>query len=421
VSIVELVECKLILDGAGGRREGNLVIEVADGRIASITETRRSTGSVTHSADVVMPGMIDLHVHLAAAEWPADPHPLVARLSASEGYMALSAASNARDMLRSGFTTVRDLGAWGVDANMPVMAVRDAIDRELAEGPRIHSAGWVGQTGGHNDLGLPIGLGTEAGAKTADGPWQVRALVRQMIRAGSNLIKTATGGGMGSLHEQSWWPNYTPEELDALVGEAHAYGVRVAVHAYHPDQIHKALDAGADTIEHGIFADQDCLTRMAELGVTWVPTLSVYSQETIAAKVEQGADDHVIAKFMHAKESAGANIKLANELGVRIGCGTDVYNAGRQFFLQSGIELVHLVRNGITPDEAIRSATSIAAAAMDMGTEVGRVEAGMRADLVGLSADPTADITAVGPGGALLWVIKDGNLVSDVGIDRVSR
>ena len=85
--------------------------------------------------------------------------------------MALSAASNARDMLRSGFTTVRDLGAWGVDANVAVLAVRDAIDRGPAEGPGIQSAGWVGQTGGHNDLGLPIGLGADTGADTADGPW----------------------------------------------------------------------------------------------------------------------------------------------------------------------------------------------------------------------------------------------------------
>ena len=410
---MQLIECGLILDGTGGRREGNHVIEVADGRIASITAARRGSASITHRAGIVMPGLIDLHVHLAAAEWPADPHPLVARLSASEGYMALSAASNARDMLRSGFTTVRDLGAWGVDANVAVLAVRDAIDRGPAEGPGIQSAGWVGQTGGHNDLGLPIGLGADTGADTADGPWQVRALVLRMIRSGSDLIKTATGGGMGSLHEESWWPNYTPQELDALVEESHAYGKRVAVHAYHPDQIHKALDAGADTIEHGIFADQDCLTRMADLGVTWVPTLSVYSQETIDAKVQQGADDHVIAKFMHANESAGANVKLARELGVRIGCGTDVYNAGRQFFSQSGIELVHLVRNGLTPSEAISSATSIAAHAMDVDAQIGRVEVGMRADLVGLSADPTEDITALGPGGSILWVIRGGEPASD--------
>ena len=421
MSVVNLIECGLILDGSGGRREGNFAIEVADGRIASITEPSRSSRSTTHRADVVMPGLIDLHVHLAAADWPADPHPLVARLSASESYMALSAASNARDMLRSGFTTVRDLGAWGVDANAPILAVRDAIDRELTDGPRIQSAGWVGQTAGHNDLGLPIGLKTDVGAETADGPWQVRRLVRRMIRAGSDLIKTSTGGGMGSLHEESWWPNYTPQELDALVKEAHAYGLKVAVHAYHPDQIHKALDAGADTIEHGIFADHDCMTRMAELGVTWVPTLSVYSQATIDAKVRQGADDHVISKFIHAKDSAGSNVKLARELGVRIGCGTDVYNAGKEFFSQSGIELVHLVRNGLTPDEAIRSATSLAADAMDAGTEIGRIEVGMRADLVGLSTDPTENITAVGPGGSILWVMKGGRLVSSTGTDdRVS-
>lgn len=417
--MVHLIECGLILDGVGGRREGNLVVEVVDGRIASITEPGRSSGSITHRANVVMPGLIDLHVHLAAAHWPSDPHPLVARLSASEGYMALSAASNGKAMLRSGFTTVRDLGAWGVDANTPVLAARDAIDHELAEGPRIHSAGWVGQTGGHHDLSLPMAIRPDVGDHTADGPWAVRALVRRMIRSGSDLIKTATGGGMGSLHEDSWWPNYTPQELDALVDEAHAYRKRVAVHAYHPDQIHKALDAGADTIEHGIFADQDCMTRMAELGVTWVPTLSVYSQETIDAKVQQGADDHVIAKFMQAKESAGANVALAKDLGVRIGCGTDVYNAGRQFFSQSGIELGHLVRNGMTPGEAIRSATSIAADAMDAGAEIGRVEVGMRADLVGLSADPTADIAAIAPGGAIVWVIKGGKLVHDARTNRV--
>ena len=406
----KLIECHVILDGTGRRREGELTIEVKDGRIASITDSKRASRTDAYRAEVIMPGMIDLHVHLAAAEWPADPHPLVARLSASEAYMALSAASNASDMLRSGFTTVRDLGAWGVDANNPVLAVRDAINRDLATGPRIYSAGWVGQTAGHNDLGLPVVLRTASQAETADGPWQIKALVRRMIRAGCDLIKTSTGGGMGSLYEESWWPNYTPEELQALVEEAHAYGKRVAVHAYHPDQIHKALDAGADTIEHGIFADEDCLARMAELGATWVPTLSVYTQETIDAKVEQGADDHVIRKFKEANESAGANVKRAIELGVQIGCGTDVYNAGKHFFSRSGVELAQLVRNGLTPSQAIASATSIAADALGAGGEIGKVEVGLAADLIGLNTDPTKDIEVLGPRGAIRWVLKGGVL-----------
>ncbi len=409
--MVQIIDCNVILDGAGGRREGELAIEIDNGRIASITDARRSR-SPTQFADVVMPGMIDLHVHLAAAEWPADPHPLVARLSASEAYMALCAASNALDMLLTGFTTVRDVGAWGVDVNKPVLAVRDAINRGLVEGPRIYSAGWVGQTAGHNDLGLPAQATADGQAETADSPWQVRALVRKMIKAGCDLIKTSTGGGMGSLHEESWWPNYTPAELEALTDESHAYGKRVAVHAYHPEQIHKALDAGADTIEHGIFADEDCLLRMAELGVTWVPTLSVYTQETIDAKVAQGADEKVIRKFVEANRSAGANVKRAIDLGVQIGCGTDVYNAGKQFFSQSGLELVHLVKNGMTPDKAIQSATSVAANALGDDNQTGRVEIGMVADLVGLSADPTKDIGALCLGGSILWVMKGGDLHS---------
>jgi imidazolonepropionase-like amidohydrolase len=184
------------------------------------------------------------------------------------------------------------------------------------------------------------------------------------------------------------------------------------VHAYHPEQIHKALDAGADTIEHGIFADEDCLLRMAELGVTWVPTLSVYTQETIDAKVAQGADEKVIRKFVEANRSAGANVKRAIDLGVQIGCGTDVYNAGKQFFSQSGLELVHLVKNGMTPDKAIQSATSVAANALGDDNQTGRVEIGMVADLVGLSADPTKDIGALCLGGSILWVMKGGDLHS---------
>ena len=409
-----LIECGLILDGAGGRSEGHQVIEVIDGRITSIApapggrvaggDPRRIGGP----AEVIVPGMVDLHVHLAAPHWPSDPHPLVARLSASEGYMALNAAVNARDMLRSGFTTVRDLGAWGVASNAPVAAVRDAIDRSLVDGPRIQVAGWVGQTAGHNDLGLPPRLDTGERA-TADGPWAVRALVRELVRQGADLIKTATGGGMGSLHEESWWPNYTPDELDALVDEAHAFAKMVAVHAYHPDQIHKALDAGADTIEHGTFADDDVLARMAELGTVWVPTLSVYAQETIDAKIAQGSDDHVIRKFIAANRASGENIGRARELGVPIGCGTDVYNAGREFFSHSGIELMHLVKNGMTAAEALQSATSVAAGALG-SSDIGRVDVGMAADLVCLSTDPGADIAALGPGGSIQWVMKDGRV-----------
>ncbi len=231
-----------------------------------------------------------------------------------------------------------------------------------------------------------------------------------MIRAGCDLIKTSTGGGMGSLHEESWWPNYTPDELAALGDETHRYGKKLAVHAYHPDQIHAALDAGADTIEHGIFADDDCLTRMADLGVVWVPTLSVYSQETIDAKIAQGADDHVIRKFIRANESAGANVAKARELGVRIGCGTDVYNAGREFFSRSADELTHLTAWGLTPAEAIVAATSTAADALG-STDRGRIEPGSKADLIGLASDPTEDITALGPGGSIEWVMRHGRRV----------
>ena len=408
--MTKTISCDVIVDGTGARREGGFVIELDGGRIAAI-ESSSTASRDALAAAVVMPGMIDLHVHLAAPEWPSDPHPLVARVSATEAYMALNAASNGEDMLRSGFTTVRDLGAWGVDANTPILALRDAVANGVTSGPRVYSAGWVGQTAGHSDLGLPAALRPSLGSETADGPWQVRAMVRRMIRAGCDLIKTSTGGGMGSLHEESWWPNYTAEELDALVDETHRYGKRVAVHAYHPDQIHAALDAGADTIEHGIFADDDCLERMADLGVVWVPTLSVYTQGTIDAKVAQGADDHVIRKFTHAKESAGANVARARELGVRIGCGTDVYNAGKRFFSRSADELAHLVSNGLTPSEAIVAATGTAAAALGDSTEVGRIEIGMKADLVGLATDPSRDISAASRTGSMEWVIKEGRLV----------
>ena len=306
--------------GAGARRDMALVIR--DGRVervAPVSRVRRLAAGrdFTPAAATVMPGLMDLHVHLVSVVDPDEPNAIWAEVGARTQLLTLHAAKNARLMLEAGFTTVRDLAGPINPLNLEVLALRRAIAIGLVPGPRIFVAGWVGQTGGHSDLPLPDAWPRDESVY-ADGPWAVRRLVRAEIRLGVDLFKTSASGGAAGHKEELWWRNYTAEELAALVDEAHAVGKRVAVHSHTAEATKRALRAGVDTIEHGTELDEECLALFLETGAFMVPTISIRSERARAGRAAGRAPAEVVRKYVHVAEVGDQWFRRAAEAGVRM-------------------------------------------------------------------------------------------------------
>jgi imidazolonepropionase-like amidohydrolase len=269
-----LVLAGRLWDGTGATARRDMALVIRDGhvqRVAPAAELRDWAGPRLETAGAtVMPGLMDLHVHLVSVVDPDEPNAIWAEVSARTQLLTLHAAKNARLMLEAGFTTVRDLAGPINPLNLEVLALRRAIAMGLVPGPRIFAAGWVGQTGGHSDLPLPDAWPRDESVY-ADGPWAVRRLVRAEIRLGVDLFKTSASGGAAGHKEELWWRNYTAEELGALVDEAHAVGKRVAVHSHSAEATKRALRAGVDTIEHGTELDEECLACSSRPGRSWYP------------------------------------------------------------------------------------------------------------------------------------------------------
>jgi imidazolonepropionase-like amidohydrolase len=261
-----LVVADRLWDGTGGAVRRGVALAIRGGRVdrvAPVADCAGWTGPRLHvGGATVMPGLMDLHVHLVSVVDPDEPNAIWAEVGARTQLLTLHAAKNARLMLEAGFTTVRDLAGPINPLNLEVLALRRAIAIGLVPGPRIFAAGWVGQTGGHSDLPLPDAWPRDESVY-ADGPWAVRRLVRAEIRLGVDLFKTSASGGAAGHKEELWWRNYTAEELAALVDEAHAVGKRVAVHSHTAEATKRALRAGVDTIEHGTELDEECLALRA--------------------------------------------------------------------------------------------------------------------------------------------------------------
>jgi len=346
-----------------------------DGLVAELVPAgTATTGDEDVALDLagatVVPGLVDAHVHLV---WSGgtDPVGLVDR--EGEQLTLLRAAGHARDQLRAGITTVRDLGSnW--DA---AIHVARAVDRGALEGPTIIASGrTVIMTGGHDPFwGLPC-----------DGEDAVVRGVRTQVAAGAGVIKTAaTGGVYGRCEgEEVGASELTHDELRALAGEAHRRGRKVAVHALGTDGIRAAVAAGVDTVEHGVFLTEDIVEDMLRRGTVLCPTVAVYR------RIADGlAPDYATAKAAEVVTAHRASVAMAREAGVPIIAGTD---AGAPGMPHPSLldEVAALLDLGLTPLEALRAATSGAADALGL-PGVGRVGVGSPADLVVVDGDPLAD------------------------------
>ncbi len=350
------------------------------------------------------PGFIDAHTHLtgeASDDWTQD---VLDGLQKSYAEQALDATANAKKTLMAGFTTVRDVGA----PDRIDVALRNAIRDKIVVGPRmLVAAGAIGATGGHCDdeAGFRQGVfGHEVGPLqgVANGADQMRYAVRLAHKYGADVIKVCASGGVLSLTDDVDTPQLTQDELNALIDEAHALRRKVAAHCHGSEAAKRAIRAGVDSLEHGSFFDDETLNMMVAHGTYFVPTLMaiVGEQERIARGVY--FPPAILAKANAADAAAHKTFQRALAKGVKIGLGTDaaVYPHGR-----NAEEFGQMVKLGMTPVDALKSATSSDAQLLGMADKIGTLEAGKVADIVAVPGDPLQNIHATEH---VKFVMKEG-------------
>jgi imidazolonepropionase-like amidohydrolase len=302
-------------------------------------------------------------------------------------YRFFQAAGNLEATLRIGITTVRDAG--GAD-----LGVKQAVEDGIIAGPRMHiSLSMISQTGGHGDGWMPFG-GTIQALLTkhpgvpdtiVDGPDEMRAKVRELVRMGADVIKVATSGGVLSPRDKPTHAHFRPGELEVLVEEASAAGISVMAHAQATPGIKNAIRAGIRSIEHGIYLDDEAIQMMLDRGTWLVPTLVAPRGVIDAADAGAAIPAASVAKAREVVEIHRSSFARAVEAGVKVAMGTD---SGVTPHGQNLRELALMVEGGMTPMQAIEATTRSAAELMGLSDELGTLEPGKRADLVVLSGDP---------------------------------
>jgi imidazolonepropionase-like amidohydrolase len=339
---------------------------------------------------VVLPGLIDCHVHL---DHDASADPYVRLLKEKDGYTALRMADNARRTLLAGVTTVRDLGS----KNGVTIQLRDAISAGFVTGPTVMAAGsMICITGGH---------GWRTGTET-DGCDGVRRTVRRQIKEGADVIKFMATGGVLTPGVDPMATQFTLEELKIGVETADLASRKTAAHAMGGDGIRNALLAGIHSIEHGVFLDRELLDLMLEKDVFLVPTLSAPVNILNHGK-EAGMPGFVLDKTKRVAERHFRSVQMAREAGVKIACGTDAGTPFNRHGKNAG-ELLYLVQNGFSEGDAIRSSTSLAAQLLGLEERIGSISPGLQADFIVLKKDPLKDITSLAEPKNIVAVYKAG-------------
>ncbi len=381
-----VVRASRLLDVRTGQVHTNQAIVIEGDKILSIGPAGDTIGAqvIELPNATVLPGLLDLHTHIT--QDPKDVGP--ASLTTSIPREALVGARNARITLEAGFTTIRNVGASGYSD----IALRDAINAGDLPGPRIFASGpALSITGGHCDDNLLPYEYHHSAEGVADGVEAVQHKTREIIKYGADLIKVCATGGVLSKGDQPRHSQYTLDELKAIVADAHRLGRKVAAHAHGSEGILWSTLAGVDSIEHGSYIDDAAIAEMKKRGTYLVPT--VYTGRWFLDNAHNiGAPQYAIDKASAVFPVARKNLQHAFAAGVKVAFGTDaaVYPHGL-----NAHEFAEYVQMGMTPLQAIQTATINAADLLGWQDRIGALEPGKLADLIAVDGDPLQDITAL--------------------------
>lgn len=353
------------------------------------------------SSMTILPGLIDCHTHVADGQGGAEPFDVLKKTASQ---IVLESVPNARAMLLSGFTTVRDVGTYRA---LNDVALRDAIAKGYVMGPRMFVAGaYVTITGGAGamtGMAPDIQLPWDLRYGEANSPWEVRQKVRLLAHDGVDVIKILSSGAVLTHGSNPKSQEFTPEELQAAVDEANKFGLRVASHAHSPEGIKNAIRAGVASVEHATMIDDEGLTLAKQHG-TYLD-MDIYDEECIQENGRKGTEPK---DFLEHDAELGRiqreNFRKAVKAGVKMAFGTD---AGVCPYGTSAKQFAFMVRYGMTPMQAIQAATTNAADLLGHSNEVGSIKPGKFADIVAVSGDPIKDISVLEH---VQFVMKDGTV-----------
>ena len=368
----------------GTRLLDDVIVVVDAGRIVSVDEGQRQApkDAVDLRGYTALPGLIDLHTHITYY-WDRKPGTRPLGQRRRPAVTVFLAQENAKRTLETGVTTIRDLGASG-DADF---AMRDLVAMGAMIGPRMFVAG----------------QGISAGRGATPDPDAMRKSAEDRIKSGSDWVKVY--GSRGSFDSVDTTQTITFDEMKAIVDAAHALGHRVAIHSYGPSGVKDAVRAGADSIEHGIDLDDETLADMVRRGTVWVPTID-HNRYYVDAKDDFGFKPEAIPPLQDYIAKNLESTRRAVKAGVKIGMGSDaVYS----MFGQNTRELEWMVKAGMTPAQALATATTTAAELLDQKDRLGRIAPGFAADIVAIEGKPLENIGDVITG--VRWVMKDGIVV----------
>jgi imidazolonepropionase-like amidohydrolase len=387
-------------------RNGVVCIEedriTAVGPASAISLGGRDVSVIDAAGLFVMPGMMDCHVHLlssGAADYA------MRGLKELLPYTAIRGAANARILLEMGYTTVRDVGALGYGN----IALRQAIDDGLVPGPRIFAAGHaLSVPGGHGDSYYRPEVQVRRDG-LINGADEARRAVRDLVKMHADVIKLLVTGGVMTDGSDVGLLQWTADELQAAIGQAHQLGRRVAGHCHGAAGVKEAIRAGLDTVEHGTLLDEEAIALMQQHGTYYVPTL-VAPFHICAGGTASGIPAYAVEKSHLVMDRHKESVRQAHAMGVKIAmgtdCGTPFNTAGK-----NALEVDLLTQNGLLPAEALMATTRVAAEAIGIDDRVGTLAPGKWADVIVVEGDPLANISVLQQAERIAWVIKAGRIV----------
>lgn len=395
--------CGTLIDGVSDETRKNMTIVVEKNKITAVqagfTIASVSDKTIDRKTKTVTPGWIDMHVHM---EHETNPNRYLETYTFNPADYAFQSVKYAEITLMAGFTTVRDLGGSGVN-----ISLRNAINKGIIKGPRVYTAGKsIATTGGHADPtnGYKKELMGDPGPAegVVNGAEECRQAVRQRYKDGSDLIKITATGGVLSVAKSGKNPQFFEDEIEAIVKTAKDYGFKVAVHAHGEEGMKRAIRAGVNSIEHGTFMDDETIELFKKHGTWYVPTITAGKAVGDSAKIPGYYPPVVIPKALETGPQIQKTFAKAYKAGVKIAFGTDagVYKHGMNW-----LEFGYMIDAGMTPMDAIKSATISAADLLGEKDKLGSIEAGKLADIVAVDGDPLKDSKAFGK---VVFVMKDG-------------